>query len=487
MTRYFSFLARRDPEMGRSRLIDNGSPSVPWYYAVFTNAWFQVLLISFICFCCPGMFNALGGLGGSGQVDPTVAANANVALLAANAATALFVVGPIFSIIGPRACWLVGGWTYALYSGSLLAFNIIANGPFVIVAGGILGVGASFLWVAQGAIMTTYVPEAQKGRAIAVFWIVFNMGGTIGSLASFGLNFHNGQGTVSNSTYIATMAVMGFGWLIGVFICPPSRVQLSQLREAEYMVRDRSLRALGKLIFSTIFRLQVVCSLPLFFCANLFYSYQQNDVNGKTFNIRTRSLNSALYWMAQMCGGLLMGALMDLRFLNRRQRAWLGWAVLLVTGLGTWGGGYVFQKWEDKRIAAGFVQDLDFTSADIATGPIFLYIFYGLYDALWQGYCYWLIGSMSNSAAVTAILVGAYKSFQATGGAMAWRVNALKTPSMSQLAMNWGLCIGALIIAIPAVLSVTLTNVVQPEPVEQRHKGNVRVEEWDIDTKRTSS
>lgn len=69
------------------------------------------------------MFNALGGLGGSGQVDPTVAANANVALLAANAATALFVVGPIFSIIGPRACWLVGGWTYALYSGSLLAFN----------------------------------------------------------------------------------------------------------------------------------------------------------------------------------------------------------------------------------------------------------------------------------------------------------------------------------------------------------------------------
>ncbi|EDN07657.1 conserved hypothetical protein [Histoplasma mississippiense (nom. inval.)] len=352
------------------------------------------------------MFNALGGLGGSGQVDPTVAANANVALLAANAATALFVVGPIFSIIGPRACWLVGGWTYALYSGSLLAFNtlppanhfskVIANGPFVIVAGGILGVGASFLWVAQGAIMTTYVPEAQKGRAIAVFWIVFNMGGTIGSLASFGLNFHNSQGTVSNSTYIATMAVMGFGWLIGIFICPPSRVQLSQLREAEYMVRDRSLRALGKLIFSTIFRLQVVCSLPLFFCANLFYSYQQNDVNGRHLHPDPFS---------KFC----------------------------------------------------------------------------------TGYCYWLIGSMSNSAAVTAILVGAYKSFQATGGAMAWRVNALKTPSMSQLAMNWGLCIGALIIAIPAVLSVTLTNVVQPEPVEQRHKGNVRVEEWEIDTKRTSS
>jgi hypothetical protein len=69
------------------------------------------------------MYNALGGLGGSGQVDPTVAANATVALLSATAGTALFVVGPLFSYTGPRICFLLGGWTYALYSGSLLNFN----------------------------------------------------------------------------------------------------------------------------------------------------------------------------------------------------------------------------------------------------------------------------------------------------------------------------------------------------------------------------
>ena len=69
------------------------------------------------------MYNALTGLGGSGQVDQTVAANATVALLAATAATALFVVGPIFDRVGPRVCLLLGGWTYPLYSGSLLCFN----------------------------------------------------------------------------------------------------------------------------------------------------------------------------------------------------------------------------------------------------------------------------------------------------------------------------------------------------------------------------
>jgi MFS family permease len=137
------------------------------------------------------MYNALSGLGGSGQVDSTVAANANVALLSATAGTALFIVGPIFDHVGPRVCLLLGGWTYPLYAGSLLCFNKTGNGAFVIASGAILGVGASFLWVAQGAIMTTYVSEAQKGRAIAAFWIIFNLGGGVGSLASFGLNYHS--------------------------------------------------------------------------------------------------------------------------------------------------------------------------------------------------------------------------------------------------------------------------------------------------------
>ncbi|KAK2788432.1 hypothetical protein FQN53_003578 [Emmonsiellopsis sp. PD_33] len=456
------------PEADLEHSVENNAAPVPWYSATFTNPWFQIVLISFICFCCPGMYNALGGMGGSGQVDPTVAANANVALLSATAATALFVVGPIFSIIGPRSCWMIGGWTYALYSGSLLNFNQTANGAFVIAAGAILGIGASFLWISQGAIMTSYIDESKKGRAIAVFWIIFNSGGMIGSLASFGLNFNSKEGTVTDSTYIAFATIMAFGWVIGVFICPPARVQLKQLRQAEDEIEKRDIRSMAKLTWDTIFRVKVICVLPLFFCANIFYSYQQNNVNGTTFNIRTRSLNSALYWMAQMFGGLVMGLLLDLGSLNRRQRAWAGWVVLMVTGMAIWGGGYAFQVWEDARMAKGFIQDIDYTDAKIATGPIFLYIFYGAYDALWQSYSYWLIGTMSNSAAVTSILVGAYKTFQATGAAMAWRVNALHASSMTQLGMDWGLCIGSLLLAIPTLLQITLTSVKPAEDTDEK-------------------
>ena len=114
------------------------------------------------------MYNALSGIGGSGQVDSTVAANGNVALLSCTAATALFLAGPLFSLVGPRITFLLGGWTYALYSGSLLNYNHTMNGAFVIGAAAILGIGASFLWVVQGAIMTTYVPESQKGRVCSL-------------------------------------------------------------------------------------------------------------------------------------------------------------------------------------------------------------------------------------------------------------------------------------------------------------------------------
>ncbi|KAI1122367.1 putative MFS transporter [Nemania abortiva] len=420
----------------------------------YAHPWTQILLISAICFCLPGIYNALSGIGGSGQVDPTVADNANVALHATTAATALFIAGLIFSWVGPRICFLIGGWTYALYTGSLLHFNHYANGAFVVASGAILGIGASFLWIVHGAIMTTYVEESQKGRAIAVFWVIFNLGGGIGSLVSFGLNYHSTSSTVTDSTYIALLAIMVFGFFLGLFICSPSRIRLAQLYKA-VETEKRSIKGTIRIAVRTMTRWRVVGMIPLFYSANVFYSYQQNEVNGRTFNIRTRSLNSALYWIAQMLGGLLIGLLLDMPWFSRSMRARIGWVVLIVAGMVIWGGGYAFQLWENERIAAGHIQDIDYTEGSTSAGPIILYIFYGGYDALWQGFAYWLIGTESNSSNRAAILVGAYKTFQAVGSTMAWRINALHASALTQLGMNWGLCIGSLLVVLPTVWTVS--------------------------------
>lgn len=316
--------------------------------------------------------------------------------------------------------------------------------------------------------MTTYVPESQKGRAIAVFWIIFNLGGGVGSLASFGLNFHSTSGTVSNATYIALLVVMAVGWLLGVFICPPAYVRVAQLQPTP--IEEKNWKQIARSWVKTILDWRVLCMLPLFFSANVFYSYQQNVVNGMTFDIRTRSLNGALYWIAQMLGGLIIGLILDMPKLDRPSRARVAWLFLFVVGMATWGGGYAFQKWSDRRTAQGLKQDIDYTDSDVSVGPIFLYIFYGAYDAFWQSFCYWLMGARSNSPAVTAILVGAYKTFQSVGGAMAWRVNALHKPAMTQFAMDWGLCMGSLVVAVPAVLAVTLTSETEEDTLNIEHK-----------------
>lgn len=57
-----------------------------FYYRPVT----QVVMLAFICFMCPGLFNALSGLGGGGQVDETTQANANSALYSTFAVSAFF-------------------------------------------------------------------------------------------------------------------------------------------------------------------------------------------------------------------------------------------------------------------------------------------------------------------------------------------------------------------------------------------------------------
>ncbi|KAM3458798.1 hypothetical protein BB8028_0003g01100 [Beauveria bassiana] len=422
-----------------------------------SDPWTQIIIVSFISFCNPGMYNALTGMGGSGQVDGTVAANANVATHACTAGAALLLVGTLYRHLGPRASLALGGWTYALYAGALLHYTRTGNGAFVVAAGALLGVGAAFFWVAQGTVMVTYTTDRTRGRAIGLFWVIFNLGGAVGSLASFGLNFRSESATVTDSTYIAYIVVMLFGWALSGLVV--SAEQLSDkytgarmMREAKQQVTWANMRDTLAETTSVVLSWRNLCLYPMFFTANVFYSYQQNNVNGSTFTLRTRSLNGALYWMAQMLGGLLMGVVLDSGYLQKPARARAGWLLLLVSGMAIWGGGYRFQLWNDVRMRLGHKQDVDYTDGGVFLGPMFLYILYGAYDSFWQAFCYWIIGAQSRSAVVNAVVVGAYSALKPAGGAMAWRINAQGYSAMTQLAMNWGLTVASLLVAVPTVL-----------------------------------
>ena len=62
--------------------------------------------------------------------------------------------------------------------------------------------------------------------------------------------------------------------------------------------------------------------------------------------------------------------------------------------------------------AQGRTHFIDFSDSQLYVGPCFLYIFYGMYDAFWQGYTYWLLGSLCNTPKEAARFVAVYKTMQ---------------------------------------------------------------------------
>ncbi|ORY24451.1 hypothetical protein BCR39DRAFT_581746 [Naematelia encephala] len=409
-----------------------------WFYRTYTTAWFQIFLTSFVAFCCPGMYNALSGMGGGGNVDPHISAQSSVALTATGAASYLIVCVPVFEIIGVRAMGLGGagiGWTYALYSGALLNYSIRGQGAFVVASGALLGLGSAFFWLVQGAVMISYPLPHQKGRAIAMFWIVFNLGGMIGAFIAFGQNYGlENAGTVSNSTYWAFIAIMLVGAILSLCLASPWKVVRSDGSRAGH---DPKLLGLNETFAQKVFFL-----IPMFFAANWFYSYQQNVVNGTSFDLDGRELNSALYWGAQMFGGFAIGAVCDMPRLTRPKRALAAWIFVFVFGNAVMGGGLAFENLREKN-----PEDWIKFHTGAYAGPAILYFFYGMLDALWQGLSYWLLGAMCSTPELGGKLVAVYKVSQSVGAAIAYQLTTDNLNGRKQYISNWCIIAGTLLVA----------------------------------------
>ncbi|BGP51384.1 hypothetical protein JCM10450v2_007322 [Rhodotorula kratochvilovae] len=409
----------------------------------------QVILISLICFCTPGMFNALSGVGGGGQVDPKAANDANVALYACFAVVGFF-SGSIINRIGARIAFSVGAAGYALYMGSLLNYNIRATNGFVVAAGAILGVCAGLLWTAQGSLVLAYATEAQKGRLFATFWVIFNLGGTLGSAIETGLSWDTTGNTVSNAVYIVFLVIAAIGALIPLLLADPAT-----------MVRSDGTRVIPpihptwKTEFQGMYQLVkketiVLLLFPLFFSSNYFNTWEQNSYNGALGTLRARPLNSLLFWLSQMFGAGIFGVLIDLKRFRRKSRAWAALVFLFCFHMAIWGASYHKQRGYYRTPDGASIPRIDVNDAGYGSFAT-LYVFQGVLDAVTQNYAYWLMGAISNSPAQLARLVGLYKGIQSAGAAGAFAMDSALTPYMHELASTWAVCVAGILFAAPVV------------------------------------
>ncbi|KAL0950518.1 hypothetical protein HGRIS_007327 [Hohenbuehelia grisea] len=410
----------------------------------------QIALLGFVCFMGPGLFNALNGLGAGGQVDSATSANANAALYATFAFAAFF-AGSINNKLGSRLTLLLGSTGYALYIGSYLAMNIHPNaGGFVIAAGAILGICAGLLWTAQGSLMLAYPTESQKGKYIGLFWTIFNLGGVVGAAVSLGQNFHSEANAVGNGTYIGFLVLTLIGVTIPMLMADPHKMirtdgtKVTTPRHPSWKVEIYGLWVALKT------DPMILLLFPMFFASNWFYTWQFNEYNGALFNIRGRSLNNLVYWMSQIIGSVAIGFVLDKQNLRRRVRAFTGWAILLAMVFVVHIWAYFYQKNYTRESIPADAVKMDIHDHGYA-GRLWLYIFCGLLDAMWQTTTYWLMGAMSNDPAKLAHFTGFYKSIQSAGAAGVWRADAVKRPYMGIFVSTWVLLVAGLIFSLPMI------------------------------------
>lgn len=181
--------------------------------------------------------------------------------------------------------------------------------------------------------------------------------------------------------------------------------------------------------------LWIILLFPLFWSSNFFYTYQFNGFNSAGFNLRTRSLNNVLYWLSQIIGAWLFGYALDFKGIRRSIRAKICYSTLCVLTFVIWGGGYTWQKLQPSRSETSskeYDRHADWTDGGKRfIGPMFLFMFYGFYDAAWQTAIYWWMGAMSNSGRKAANMTGFYKGIQSAGAAVAWRLDGMKTDYMT--------------------------------------------------------
>lgn len=415
----------------------------------YSHAMVQIVIMSFVLFLKPGCYNAISGIGNSGLTDPKVADNANVALYS-TFATIGAVVGVICNMIGVRACLVFGGTGYLMYTLSLLVFHYKGNKAFPVFAGAYLGVCASLTWAAQGSIIMSYALENKKATAIMVFWVIFNFGAVLGSLIPLAQNMETGLSHVNAGTYIAFMVLMGAGIALAAFLLPMDKVYKAdgtKVIAKKYPRLQDELKGMWKVLKT---ERKIYFLFPMFCASNWFYTYQFNDFNAGRFNVRTRSLNSLLYWLSQMVGAIGIGTMLDSTRFSRPVRARMGYAVVFICGLAIWGGGLKFQLGVTRENVVNKTP-IDFKDGAYI-GPMFLYMFYGGFDAIFQSFIFWILGTFSNNPKKVALYASFYKSLQSAFAAIVWRLDAMKKPYMDLFASSWGLVHGSMLIAAPLIL-----------------------------------
>lgn len=440
-------------------------------FGPLTSGPLQLRLLGVIFLCGPGMFAGLTGLGGAGLGNPIPVNNSLIANYAFSVIVWFF-VGPISTRLGFRLSLAIGVAACSFNLACLIIYRQTQAGWVLILGGVTLGILSTVEWTAQGTMMMTYPLLQEKGRNVSYNLTMFNLGAVLGTLVNsnsetfkllssikhvqvvFLQNLHTTSAVTNIATYIAFTVIMAAIVPSSGLIVPLEKVTRSDGFPVIIIGSSIWIGVLKNLASRLRTDPHVVILFLMFFVSNFYLLYVFNDINLTTFNIRTRALNTILFYAAGVPGAYSAGYIMDTKRLRRRSRVKIGLSMLLFLFTAVWISAYFWQKPFTRSMTktAGF-RMIDCTDRSYV-GPSFLLFALGFVHFVFQNCIYWFMTSLADGSATasTPDFAGFFESLQAVGVAIAWRLSNLELPFTTDLAISWALSIASVLIAAPLLL-----------------------------------
>lgn len=202
-----------------------------------------------------------------------------------------------------------------------------------------------------------------------------NLGASIGGIISLALNVERAyRGSISQTTYIVLITIMCLGVPFALALPQPSRVQRTDGREV-VITRAPSISHEFRAFWALVRNPIVLALMPLMLYSQWFLSYQW-EFNYAYFTVRSRAMNSMLFYLGGLVASLLLGQLLDWERYSRPFRARVGFFIVTVTVGASWILGQVVQAYYSKTTPT-----LDFVEREYGLGCI-VFLLWGISDPL---------------------------------------------------------------------------------------------------------
>ncbi|KAF4126399.1 Ion channel regulatory protein UNC-93 [Geosmithia morbida] len=424
----------------------------------FRSPLFNVIIVGFISFTQPGIWNALNSTGAGGQQEPYLVNGAN------SLTFGIMVFGcSIFSMvankIGINKVLIIGTLGYAPYSAALYVNNRYGTEWFVLFGGATCGIAASALWASEGAIALGYGDVRNRGKYTGIWLGLRELGQLLGSSIQLSLNVKDGnRGKVSYTTYLVLISLQCLGLPLSLLISPPEKIirsDGSMMGNAAIASREKTVKATLKSMWALLKRKQMFLLIPVMVGFNWNSTYL-GIYQTAYFSVRARTLSSLVSGIVATMANIIWGWVFDLKRFSRPVLAKFAWGFSATTMLGLMSWQIANEKYYADAVPA---VTLDWANSGFGRGFASMVLIRFFNESHYM-FIYWIIGAFFDDLETLTLAVGMVRSFESLGSTVAFGIGAAKVSPMANLVVAFVL----LCITIP---TTTLAVLLVPERPEQ--------------------